>query len=481
MLKKIFLSIIMLSLCVCSGCQKMHTLFEEKDSSSPIAKSSIKNSVKNGYPAWIYTPSTRTIKNTMTEYAAPLEFTVDNILITEHLPKGKNLKDAFQEELNIFIEDLSSDFGDVVLSSIDFDALQQQTGLPVESLQNRLSIEGALSFIGPYASIQLVATPSIINTETNEPIELYSMEENIYYLSKFYNVKEKKEAATEELFLEDYISALEKCIQNKILLETQEPFDTLKRSFSNLSENDFSLYYDSGIDTDTSPCFFITLKEQNPYCFNEKTISLDLSVLLPYLSFSPNEIEGIMDIPNLLTKQLIDTTDTFSVSQDPSITMEECEDTLFITVRNYKNQDMTDQVNDQLSIAQKIYADSTPILNYSSKADSLSCKVVSFKALGPFLKVFILSNATVNGQYLFNQRNILIHMPTGEQLSVRDLLLPESIDTLTEQQLTYLDATDFSLDSNGKIVVPLQPPTEEGTMNLTYESKLFDFSKYANF
>ena len=291
----------------------------------------------------------------------------------------------------------------------------------------------------------------------------------------------KKEAATEELFLEDYISALEKCIQNKILLETQEPFDTLKRSFSNLSENDFSLYYDSGIDTDTSPCFFITLKEQNPYCFSEKTISLHLAVLLPYLSFSPNEIEEIMDIPNLLTKQLIDTTDTFSIAQDSSITMEQCEDTLFIAVRNYKNQDMTDQVNDQLSIAQKIYADSTPILNYSSKADSFSCKVVSFKALGPFLKVFILSNATVNNQYLFNQRNILIHMPTGEQLAVRDLLLPESIDTLTEQQLTYLDSTDFSLDSSGKIVVPLQPPTEEGTMNLTYESKLFDFSKYANF
>ncbi len=170
-----------------------------------------------------------------------------------------------------------------------------------------------------------------------------------------------------------------------------------------------------------------------------------------------------MDIPNLLTKQLIDTTDTFSIAQDSSITMEQCEDTLFIAVRNYKNQDMTDQVNDQLSIAQKIYADSTPILNYSSKADSFSCKVVSFKALGPFLKVFILSNATVNNQYLFNQRNILIHMPTGEQLAVRDLLLPESIDTLTEQQLTYLDSTDFSLDSSGKIVVPLQPPTEEGT------------------
>ncbi len=481
MLKKIFLSIIMLSLCFCSGCQKMYNLFEEENNSSPVAKNSIKNSVKNGYPAWIYTPSTRAIKNTMTEYTAPLEFTVNDILVTEHLPKGKNLKSSFQEELNTFIENLGSDFGDVVLSSINFESLQQQTELPPESLQNHLSIDGTLSFIGPYASIQLTATPSILNKETNEPIELYSIEENIYYLSKFYNVKEKKEAAMEELFLKDYISALEKCIQNKILLETQEPFDTLKRSFSNLSENDFSLYYDSGIDTDTLPCFFITLNESNPYCFSEKRIELSLSVLLPYLSFSPNEIEEIMDIPNLLTKQLIDTTDTFSVEQDSSITVDDCEDTLFIAVRNYKNQDMTDQVNDQLNIAQKIYADTTPILNYSSKADSLSCKVVSFKALGPFLKVFILSNATVNNQYLFNQRNILIHMPTGEQLAVRDLLLPESIDTLTEQQLTYLDSTDFSLDSSGKITVPLQPPTEEGTMNLTYESKLFDFSKYSNF
>ena len=187
MLKKIFLSIIMLSLCFCSGCQKMYNLFEEENNSSPVAKNSIKNSVKNGYPAWIYTPSTRAIKNTMTEYTAPLEFTVNDILVTEHLPKGKNLKSSFQEELNTFIENLGSDFGDVVLSSINFESLQQQTELPPESLQNHLSIDGTLSFIGPYASIQLTATPSILNKETNEPIELYSIEENIYYLSKFYN------------------------------------------------------------------------------------------------------------------------------------------------------------------------------------------------------------------------------------------------------------------------------------------------------
>ena len=473
--KKIFLSIIILSLCFCSGCQR--TLFDEENNSPSIAKSS----VKSGYPAWIYIPSTRTIKNTMSEYATPLEFTVDDIIVTERLAKAKNLKSAYQDDLNSFIENLGSDFGDVVLSNIDFAALQEQTGLPSESLQNRISIDGALSFIGPYDSIQLIATPSIINKDTNELIELYSLEENIYYISKFYNVKEKKEATTQELFLKDYMTALERCIQNKILLETEEPFNTLKRSFSNLSENDFSLYYDSGIDTDTLPRFFITLNEQNPYCFNETTIELSLSVLLPYLSFSPNEIESIMDIPNLLTKQLIDTTDTFSIEQDTSITADDCDDTFFIAVRNYKNQDMTDQVNDQLSISQKIYAGTTPILNYSSKADSISCKVISFKALGPFLKVFILSNATVNNQYLFNQKNILIHMPTGEQLAVRDLLLPQSIDTLTDQQLQYLDSTDFSLESSGRIVVPLQPPTEEGNMNLVYESKLFDFSKYSNF
>ncbi len=72
-------------------------------------------------------------------------------------------------------------------------------------------------------------------------------------------------------------------------------------------------------------------------------------------------------------------------------------------------------------------------------------------------------------------------MPTGEQMSVRDLLLPDSIDGLTEQQLSYLDSTDFTLDNSGKITVPLQPTEEDNTMNLVYESKLFDFSKYANF
>lgn len=188
-----------------------------------------------------------------------------------------------------------------------------------------------------------------------------------------------------------------------------------------------------------------------------------------------------MDITNLLSKQFIDTTDTFLIEQDDSITVEECEDTLFIAVKNYKDQDMTDLVNEQLNITQRLYADTTPILNYVSKADEISIKVVSFRALGPFLKVFISSNAMVNNQKLFNQRNILIHMPTGEQMSVRDLLLPDSIDGLTEQQLSYLDSTDFTLDNSGKITVPLQPTEEDNTMNLVYESKLFDFSKYANF
>ncbi len=78
------------------------------------------------------------------------------------------------------------------------------------------------------------------------------------------------------------------------------------------------------------------LNEQNPYCIGNTTVTLNLSLLIPYLSFSPNEVEDIMDIPNLLTKQFIDTTDTFAVQQDSSITIEGCDDTLFVAVRNYK-------------------------------------------------------------------------------------------------------------------------------------------------
>lgn len=480
MLKKIFLSIITLSVCFCCGCQNIVSLFDEQNA---ITVSSKNNTAKTECVSWIYVPSTRTIKNTMTSYSPPLEFTVNDVTVTEHLPKAKNLKSSYESDLNDFIENLSSEFGDAVLYDIDFTALQQQTALQPTDLQNHITIEGKLCFIGYYASIQLTATPSIINKNTNEAVELYNIENNTYYISKFYNVKEKKEAQLNELFTEDksYMTALEKQIQNKILLESTEHFDTLKRSFHNLSENDFSLYYDSGVDTNTEPHFVFILNEQNPYCINENNIALNLSVLLPYLSFSPNEIEDIMDITNLLSKQFIDTTDTFLIEQDDSITVEECEDTLFIAVKNYKDQDMTDLVNEQLNITQRLYADTTPILNYVSKADEISIKVVSFRALGPFLKVFISSNAMVNNQKLFNQRNILIHMPTGEQMSVRDLLLPDSIDGLTEQQLSYLDSTDFTLDNSGKITVPLQPTEEDNTMNLVYESKLFDFSKYANF
>ena len=82
---------------------------------------------------------------------------------------------------------------------------------------------------------------------------------------------------------------------------------------------------------------------------------------------------------------------------------------------------------------------------------------------------------------MFNQQNILIYMPTGEQMTVRDLLLPETVDKLTEQQLYYLDTTNFTLDSTGTITVPLETVAEDGSMNLTYESKLFNFAKYSNF
>lgn len=478
MLKKTFVIIIMISVCFCIGCQKINTFFgEEKQSAVSTKKTS-----QSECAAWIYMPSTRTIKNTMTEYSAPLEFTSNDVIITEHLPKAKNLKPELENELNTFIQNLSSEFGDAVLYDIDFSTLQQQTALPASSLQNRISVEGTLSFIGQYASIKLTATPSIINQNTNEEIELYSIEENTYYITKFYNVKEKRESQMQELFSDKkYISVLEKYIQNKLLSENEEHFNVLKRSFSNLSENDFSLCYDSGIDTNTEPHFLVLLNEQNPYCIGNTTVRLNLSLLMPYLSFSPNEVENIMDIPNLLTKQFIDTTDTFSVQQDNSITIEGCDDTLFIAIRNYKNQTMTDRVNEQLDVSQRIYADTNPMLSYISKADTCSFKVVAFKGLGPFFKVFILSNATVNNQYLFNQRNILIHMPSGEQLSVRDLLLPDSIDNLTEVQQCHLDDTDFTLENSGKITVPLQPPAEDGTMNVVYESKLFDFSKYSNF
>lgn len=477
MLQKTFLSIMIFSFLLCTGCQK--TLFEQPKQIT----ASIKNATQTDTPAWIYVPSTRTIKNTMVSYSAPIEFTVEDVIITEHLPKAKNLKSELESDLNSFIENLSSNFGDVVLSNIDFATLQQQTGLLSTALQNRISIEGTLSFIGHYASIQLIATPSIVNQNTNEVVEIGNIEENTYYISKFYNVKEKKEASLEELFSADktYIMALQKYIQNKLLIESEEPFHILKRSFSNLSEDDFLLYYDSGLDTDTEPHFLLTLNEQNPYCIGQQKIELSLALLMPYFSFSPNEIEDIMDIPNLLTKKFIDTTDTFIVEQNHSITIDDCDNTFFIAVRNYKTQNVTDRVNEQLDVTQRMYADTSPILDYISKSDNDSFRVLSYKGLGPFLKVFMMSDATVNNQHLFNQKNILIHMPTGEQMAVRDLLSQESMDNLTELQSSYLDSTDFTLENTGRIVVPLQPPAEDGTMNLVYESKLFDFSKYSNF
>ena len=121
----------------------------------------------------------------MTSYSSPLEFTVNDVTVTEHLPKAKNLKSSYESDLNDFIENLSSEFGDAVLYDIDFTALQQQTALQPTDLQNHITIEGKLCFIGYYASIQLTATPSIINKNTNEAVELYNIENNTYYISKF--------------------------------------------------------------------------------------------------------------------------------------------------------------------------------------------------------------------------------------------------------------------------------------------------------
>ena len=96
---------------------------------------------------------------------------------------------------------------------------------------------------------------------------------------------------------------------------------------------------------------------------------------------------------------------------------------------------MTENVNEQLSAVQRTYINTTPLSAYFSDANTPSLKVVSYKGLGPFLKVFMLSDIILNNKYMFNQQNILIYMPTGEQMTVRDLLLPETIDKLTEQQL----------------------------------------------
>ena len=86
MLKKIVLIVTMISVCFCIGCQKINTLFgEEKQNTASAKKTS-----QSECAAWIYMPSTRTIKNTMTEYSAPLEFVSNDITITEHLPKAKN-------------------------------------------------------------------------------------------------------------------------------------------------------------------------------------------------------------------------------------------------------------------------------------------------------------------------------------------------------------------------------------------------------
>ena len=477
MLKKIMVSILFFFIYFLIGCQ--NTTFSETQQNA----SSKKTVEQTGHTAWIYTPSTRTIPNTMTEYDAPLEFTVNDIIVTEQLPVAKNLKNDYEDNLNTFIEEITAKFGEKVLHDIDFSSLHQQTNFSSNSIENHIFITGNLSFIGPYASIYLTATPSVVHQYTGETVDLSSFTKDTFSYATFYHVQQKKEVPIEQLFLQNkqYLSIIEKQLQKELFFRESESFNIIKRPFSNLSENDILLSYHNGLDTNTSPYFLVTLKKENPYCINETNFEIDLSLLLPYLSFSPNEIEDIMDIPNLLTKQLIDTTDTFTVEQDTSITVEGCSNSFFICVRNYKNQEMTENVNEQLSAVQRTYINTTPLSAYFSDANTPSLKVVSYKGLGPFLKVFILSDIILNNKYMFNQQNILIYMPTGEQMTVRDLLLPETIDKLTEQQLYYLDTTNFTLDSTGTITVPLETVAEDGSMNLTYESKLFNFAKYSNF
>ena len=86
MLKKIFLSIITLSVCFCCGCQNIVSLFDEQNA---ITVSSKNTTAKAECVSWIYVPSTRTIKNTMTSYSSPLEFTVNDVTVTEHLQIGR--------------------------------------------------------------------------------------------------------------------------------------------------------------------------------------------------------------------------------------------------------------------------------------------------------------------------------------------------------------------------------------------------------
>ena len=477
MLKKTMLCIIFFAICFFTGCQTANSSQEQQNASSEKAEETAKHT------AWIYTPSTRTISNTMTEYNAELEFAIDDIIITEKLPAAKNLKKDYENYLNAFIEDAATEFGERALQDIDFTLLQQQLNLSPDFVENHILITGDLSFIGPYASIYFTAVPSMLYSDTQEAIDLSSLTIDTYSYAAFYHVEQKKEIPAQKLFLENrqYISVIEKQLQKQLFFRQSEPFDVMKRPFSNLSENDFLLSYHSGLDTNTSPYFRVILKKENPYCFYETDFEIDLSLLLPYLCFSPNEIEEIMDIPNLLSKQFIDTTDTFTVEQDTSITVEGCSNSFFICIKNYKNQEMTENINEQLSAVQRTYISTTPLLPYFSEANTPSLKVVSYKGVGPFLKVFILSDIVLDGKYMFNQQNILIYMPTSEQMTVRDLLLPESIDKLTEQQLYYLDTTDFTLDNTGTITVPLETVAEDGSMNLTYESKLFNFPKYSNF
>ncbi len=87
------------------------------------------------------------------------------------------------------------------------------------------------------------------------------MKKILIILQSFIMLKKKERHRCKNYFqIKKYISVLEKYIQNKLLSENEEQFNILKRSFSNLSENDFSLYYDSGLDTDTEPHFFSVVK-----------------------------------------------------------------------------------------------------------------------------------------------------------------------------------------------------------------------------
>ena len=292
----------------------------------------------------------------------------------------------------------------------------------------------------------------------------YSVEETDIFM---YDFLQDRIIARNEIFVDgvDYMKLINDNL-NSIIMNYGWTDEFLKRSFQGFApeEIDFCIdmtRYES--DGTNMPVLRVAVKKENRFINGNKNFEIPLEKLWDYIVIDPGKVQDIVNDKSILKRQLINRQDSIVLEYYKSNAIIG-NSSILIRIANETGNNTISQINENLE---------SWYCSVTAGMDMQTAKYMGFtrfNRLGPFLMVSI---AGINSNEQYESHNALFDINTSKRLKIRDLLKPDSLKDLTDEQKEILDTYEFLLDENGNIYTGSWEKEQSGF------SAYFDFDRFA--